>query len=359
MIIQLDSSFENLPSWEPYEIPLNNLIEAHRKQHHLIFASRSILKSISAYPGISSLHRRVVEQILSKYIDYSALASKVTAKILICTSTGSKLSETPKGLTCLDIEYVKSEDTLDRFSIVVENKRHDGTVAALMLPVFAQKVEIPELYLRYNLEHGGGSTISTPIEALTLNSRMFHVIVDSDRSYPSDALGPTAKTASLAVAAAKSTGLPVAEIFVLPSKDIENLIPIEIMEVVLISIEQKAALSQIRKIVPHWPDCTPEEKCFLAYLDLKEKTTINPQSSNHIVANIQKKLFSILETDHCPKISDNLCKALFLFGRGEIEMRRLKDLFHDHLPKSPFFQELAAPFGQIAASSISNPYIIS
>jgi hypothetical protein len=285
MIFEVSRTFESLTtieSWAPYLPAIENLLNSHLSGSHYILPTRTVAEILLSFGHTFSVRQRAV-------LEYEVLAKLAT---LLSGARSSKFTiyltgdgEAPSGLRAnqraMPLRALDDPAVSVQTRILVENSDRDGTFWKCIVITLARDaniIQVPDLHF----EMGGGSSLADVYCQKIQRRNPTLCIVDSDQEYPGGPLGDTARR----VRALKGTEpLPTIEAHILGVREIENFIPIKVLEDVYASnpqVQSRLAIFGRIEHVSRAPHCSPGSE-YNRFMDMKDglrRSVILRQQSN-------------------------------------------------------------------------------
>jgi hypothetical protein len=355
MIFELDVSFDRVEDWSSYADAVHALLESHRLQKNLFVASKATLNKMCSAGIFGSTLERTLQQIIQKYADYASLSGNADRKVLVYDYDLTNMTPRGRNIVAIDISYFSTIQVIEPFLIVVEHQANDGILLSLMIDAVAKEINVPVVACTKVFWHGGGSTICEQIEYLKSMMRPFYVVVDSDKAYPGDTEKSTAQSAKNAVAGVSYEFAEFVGLHVTSTREIENLIPIEIFDRFFSDSDDVKHIQLLRRLIPNWPQCSEEEKNFWRYVDLKCGVNLEVHvSSEHELFN--DAIRARIGLAFCPGISIQVAMRIRQLATNGRAKQELAKTFNRKLPTSPFWEELRKFLAEILWASVRNPW---
>lgn len=222
MYIYLDTSL--LPFGEGDHFSLINLALASREGKHVVTGDRRVLRNIAETRELGNAVTAEYRRLYNSSTRWSGLSSHlaITARVVRDPSCPATHADRRELLVSLgQFSLPTSQDTV----LLCENEL-DGRLYQLVGEVYlCRRRELRGLQVQCRVRGGGGSTTSGHLSSIS--GEFFLCIVDSDRRHPTDSIGRTAEDAQAAFAAASPR---LGELYVLPLRAAENLLPYRVVE---------------------------------------------------------------------------------------------------------------------------------
>lgn len=201
-------------------------------------------------------------------------------------------------------------------SIIAENLLDISFYKAVVKSYCDDVLKLKGIQLSANEKHGGGATICDVINSHIANTEGLALcLLDSDKNHPDDSLGQTAQRVLDQVALDDYT-----KIINLNVREVENIIPIDVIERVRHQKSQKTKIKQYKSLLEHdFSVANP-----MMFIDLKKGLKICSQRED-FCEKTGKYWRTILTTVgnnrecNCVKIKD--CTCIFIDGFGSSLLR--------------------------------------
>ncbi len=261
MIIRFSASVEELISTPKNKLEefINDLMTSSVKGHHLVVVDSHVGEWL--LENLSLMDRSIGK--LTAIIQSRATRSSIikSAPFLLDINLHDvPLYKSAEGFYSIGYVALMKSEILQKPYFAVENSRNDGRLFGEIFD--AMKNMHPVSVLSYELEMGGGSTLSAVFEDKLKNKRVMVALADGDKRHPtagdSDLLNTMLEHAEQQVF--------VGDVFSLPCRDSENLLPLQIFQLSDLCDDFKS--SHMDKLLdlenPESVDCP------ILYFDMKE-----------------------------------------------------------------------------------------
>lgn len=274
MIIYFQSSDSELSSAKTndLEVLISDLMDAAIKGRHHVIIERDTAKWLFDNINIIGQRKSKLENLIQNNATRSSIIK--IAPIYLSVIIGELgLTEVADGKYRIGHTSLAKTELLDKPHFAVENSINDGQLFGEIFK--AMKNQHPVRVVEYELEMGGGSSLSEVFDQKLKNQRITVAVADGDKWYPGDnesgMLGKLRWCASQQVF--------IGTIQSLPCRDAENLLPVEII------------FSQ--RICPQYPHVYYDrlislqtsgayagtDQCPLLYFDMKEGVILSKLSA--------------------------------------------------------------------------------
>lgn len=254
MIIEIDKSCLEKTD-QVFIDAIDTLAFDRFREKNFIFAEVHVLEQISKIDGLENRTKRVFETLSKKAAESKGIYDLSHYLIRI-------VNKPLNPVTCLNgktIFQVSLEDIRNKeFSalpiFVVENSEDAKFYELLTTAFLIDKYGRLPSPMKYEAHHGGGSTTATVLDDLrkTANKSIL-CIVDSDKSFPLDKLGETAKSIDRLKI---DTERELILCYILGVREAENLLPWEWTKTISAEIRKLTSKScVITKLFQEYPEC--------------------------------------------------------------------------------------------------------
>lgn len=238
------------------------LLRAHREGHHLVIFPRAVSKYLLENFDFGSRDRATLERLAADYTQTASLLASAASHLSIVVNHRSGV-EVRGASVVVGLDDVQHGYTFDRSALVVEDQNTDGQLYLKILEACRHKVRAENIAL--DIRHGGGERSAEVLRTLSEEKRIALLITDSDNSYPRE--GEPAKVLRYKREVA---GNPLAQVAHTPCREIENMIPLDVLEGLPCVHGRAADIAAFRKIDAEEKrrNCAPHES-FWWFYDLK------------------------------------------------------------------------------------------
>jgi hypothetical protein len=230
MLIVLDTTIEarlaELQGQQSFRAAMRNLALGYREGKHVVTAPRSLLDRLMHLATLDQPTRETFQQIKARYRDGQLLRKRVRRYILVCGGAESIVVTTAGGpQTAIRVSYDLFDDSgWIQPSVLLAEDADDARFYELVACAYvAQEKQLSGIDIRCSKRGGGGSSTEDQLDAAA-NERFTICIVDSDRDWPGANHGHTARKVVKAGGRLRASHR-VAEVHVLPCREVENLLP--------------------------------------------------------------------------------------------------------------------------------------
>lgn len=206
---------------------LDLLARACWQGNHLIFADRNVLEFLKDFDGASPITKHVFEQLFQIFPQSQAYLSLFSYKVIVVGVRDVFEHEKINNVNVIRISAnVLSQTNILNPTILLGENLNDANFLIYFGRARLIKNRLQGVHLSYDPRGGGGHTtadIYDDIQQARLNLCL--CIVDSDKLFPSASIGQTARD----VQRVNDVSQPLCQYFILPTHEIENIIPLSIL----------------------------------------------------------------------------------------------------------------------------------
>lgn len=291
-----------------------------------IFLNKRILEKLYTNKKISEFSRKIYKNIFDNSSIDLSIKNSVNRKIIVTNSVEkeAKLINNEEILMPIDI-VIDIDIFINKSNLICENLS-DCKFFCYIAEVYRRKKSLTNINIELNRINGGGTTISEVHKDKRLNKEISLTIVDSDQKYYNAPKGETLKK----ILKENKVPSPMNEIFPLYVHEIENLIPIKMIENYYKnkSEENQTDLIEFLKKL----NINRFEESPLAYFDMKKGISIQKWRDNLQYKEYWEKIIMNIgfEYDDQKEI---------IKGFGEHLMRKINDFLDKEIDKEEFFEE--------------------
>jgi hypothetical protein len=194
MIIEIDNSCLEKTD-QVFIEAIDTLAIDRSKQKNFIFAETHILKQISLIDGLSNLAKRVFESLSKKAAESKGIYNFSQYIIRIVNKPLNPVTHlNGKTIFQVSLEDIRNKEYTCLPLFVVENLVDAKFYELLTMAFLIGKHGRLPSPMKYDVRHGGGSTTASVLDELRKTAKYSILcVVDSDKRFPLDTLGETAK----------------------------------------------------------------------------------------------------------------------------------------------------------------------
>lgn len=197
---------------------LNAILSSMLHLHHLVFADFETLELLHSSKNIDQSNMAVLHTIKKYYSDLGSLYAKRHIKVEI---TGDDKAYCQAGTFYLPIDF--DHLNVNQTVLSAENEEDYN----FYLNIFNILSPYKMFSAKFQNHSFHGSNVESTILSINRNFSFLLIIVDSDKSYPSAPLGKTGEKAIQTTNNLTNPLIPYS-LYILPVKEIENLLPFNI-----------------------------------------------------------------------------------------------------------------------------------
>lgn len=224
MIITFEATTDELDATADHELDelFSEIVRASRRGLHYLIMKPNLHGLITARVNLRQIDSAHLQSICSSYSQRAGLLRLAPCYVRISVgSTG--IQHDRDGNLCIGHRSLLAGRYLEITTLVVENMGNDGAAFGHILEEVRKKSGLPPI--NYEEVNGGGSVTPVVYESMRANKRISVALIDGDRSSPVCGPSDMARKITRNMVMATYAG----DLFVLPCRDIENLIPVEII----------------------------------------------------------------------------------------------------------------------------------
>lgn len=202
---------------------VSELLRCYRLGHHLLVFDRRICDFILREFDLSGQEIAAVRRLRGDFTQSGSLHTSAPIHIRINTSAACKITANNVYISVPLVEF-SSGSLASKAVLLIENLTNDGWLYASLIDY--SRGRLHRLNAGVDLFHGGGSSVRQVLSHLVTQGRIVCTVIDSDRVTPLSAEGQ--KVIDIKNDIAK-VGWPLAMILCPPCRELENLIPMEVI----------------------------------------------------------------------------------------------------------------------------------
>lgn len=356
MLFQLHPDFAQYSTvdWEVYATHLTNLLEAYRHGRHLVFARRETLEVLSRCDFLGDVCRNTIKELAERFNELSALSKELKRFAVIYDPNRGHRLEGIGGQVAIDIRQLVVPELLSGFRLFLENSVTDGFFWRAAFEVVASAPERRLPLLNLDIVHCGGHTMAGVLEPHVMRGEPVYCIVDSDRRSKFCQIGQTARAVQEMLVergimemskCGLSSTTPHAGFTILNVREVENLIPLEVISEILHSLGSDK-YEYVRRLVPSQPRLNADrDKEIWQYYDIKAD---HDTEAMDYVSDEERSFFAVMIDrvgPELPRIRDGLLQDLssYLSRNGGVRKKK----FARELSESPFYEMIEEIFEDV------------
>lgn len=260
-----------------------------RKCKNLLVAEREVLNKFAKWECLSVVAREIYTRLANRSSEYRNIVNNTTKYCrLVANGEVECIGERGHEIIILPIEKIAMKELTGKTLIVTENIEDIG-LYKIIGQYYIRRKRLGNVRIDFEERNGGGSTIATVVkEIISESMRMFICILDSDKKYadqqsPGDTMKKVIETVE-----DKMTNYNY-DILPLEIHEVENLIPISVLEMVVTKkcLNEEALKFMKRLIKNDSSSCSP-----VFFFDLKKGIPANKIVKDKNADAQEKKRFA-------------------------------------------------------------------
>ncbi|MNE00019.1 hypothetical protein D3C80_924140 [compost metagenome] len=217
-----DSILEEIRDTARLQLVTAEILRSHRFGHHLVVIDRKLAIFLNKLE-ISGEDKAMLNRLAGDYTQNGNIHLQAAVYIDIINSLTNEISRDPKSYS-MSLGYVLNSRVLEPTTLLLENLHNDGWLYDEIFKYVATKNRL--ISFKYTGTHGGGDDIPNILSAVIGEGRIALTLIDSDAAAPSSR--PKDKLSRLKQVS-QSVNPEISHIQSLPVREIENLIPLEVI----------------------------------------------------------------------------------------------------------------------------------
>lgn len=244
---------------------ITELLVAHRKGRHFCIIPRVTSTWLLANVALNPRDLATLKRLASEFTTTAGLLNSAEQFVSIQIGHRSGVKITSNALI-VGLDDIQGEYFFDQAAFVVEDQETDGRLYSAIVHACRSKIGAPHVSL--DVRHGGGERSKNVLLKLAREQRICVLVTDSDRRLPQQGL--PAKVLSYRRAVAES-GWHFAWVDCIPCREIENLVPIEVVEGLPCGVARADHLVSLKKLATSEEGAgIPADARFWCFYDLKK-----------------------------------------------------------------------------------------
>ena len=221
---------------------VRELLRAHRMGHHLLVIGRAEAEWLRINLALDSAEKALLSELALEFTQTADLLRRAPRMIVVVPHHLEQQSQS-NGVYRLSLQDAAKPYFLDRVAVIVEDIQSDGGLYSLILQAlrFASKANP----INWELFHGAGDRLSAVFEAKIAERRVACAIIDTD--YDAPRTQAPAKAQQLR-AIAQGLKWPHFTVTVLPCREAENLIPLDVVVLLPSAVERQETVNILQSI---------------------------------------------------------------------------------------------------------------
>lgn len=317
MLFELCLSEDDISLIEPGALSegISEILRAHRFGHHLFVIDRKLGDWLNNNLPLNDADRAILRRIISSYAQFGNLRDR--AHIYACIKGNDSPISCDKNVIYFPFSLISKPYLLDRTALITENSANDGKLIHEIISNVARRSGLGKV--SFELVNGGGTTVEAVASNLIDDGRVMSIVLDSDHYMPKKEV-----PASIRRLNGLSQGKEWPFVFSssLPCREIENLIPMNVVENLSCSVEKKKVFEALKKIASneHTLHDSVRSGSFWRYFDTKkglDKAKIlelPPAEQEWLSARLK-----LCDSDGVGAISERIVQTLLADGRAMME----------------------------------------
>lgn len=244
MIFVLDYSIDELqrtPIGELHE-SVSELLRAHRLGYHLLVASRDVCAFLLSQLALSGPERATLGRIREQFTQTADLVRRSAWYISIRFHPANTILVAGSRIE-ISLDQVRRPQLLDRPAVVVEDTVSDGGFYDFVFHNLRDIEGVPPL--SFEIFHGGGERSIAVLRSRIRDRRIACVVADKDVDSPLSRV-PN-KIRQMQVVGIEE-GWPLSFVCFPPAKEIENLVPLDVLALLACAVERQNEIETLRRI---------------------------------------------------------------------------------------------------------------
>ena len=199
------------------------------KSKNIVVAKREVFFALADFPELSMVSRGIYRALGNRMVERKLLLdrTKKYCRLIASKPEGNLIQEGDSEIILLNISEVSEKDFTD-YSIMLAENEDDIAFYQYVGQYYVRQNEIGNIRIHFEGQNGGGSTTANVLERIASEKkRMCLCITDSDRKYGN---GMPGETMGRIIEVTKRIQSEFYEVILLEVHEIENLIPISVLE---------------------------------------------------------------------------------------------------------------------------------
>jgi hypothetical protein len=244
---------------------VGELLRAHRYGHHLVVIGRNEASWLQNNLNLGAAELALLAEIAREYTQTADLLRRASRYGAIVPKPGSNSDSRRIELGLDDLKPY----FLERAALLVEDIDTDGKFYTLVFQALRKVLRIGPL--NWEVMHGGGDRLPAVFQSKITEKRVLCVVVDSDCEAPRSS--PGAKVKQLR-AIATELNWAHANVVALQCREVENLIPLDLVQRMGSAQERASAIAVLRAVAEkeQRAQVEPGDRYWL-YFDIKNGVT--------------------------------------------------------------------------------------
>ena len=206
-----------------------NLVSLGRKHgKHMLLSNRESMKQIRDCDYVNSDTKRVFTYLFENYPTFAYIKDKLSFYVKVVTGVKHMSLNQSDNANIFELSYdYLQEINIITETIVIGENQTEINFYNYLSKYYKSKNNLGSMHTCFSPRMGGGSTTHTVYSSIQASEQNFCLcFVDSDKKHPTASLGDTLK----AVQRIDNPAKLLSHVHALNSREIENLIPLSILE---------------------------------------------------------------------------------------------------------------------------------
>ncbi|MGQ3214794.1 hypothetical protein [Shinella sp.] len=244
---------------------ITELLIAHRKGHHFGIIPRETSSWLLANIALNPRDHATLARLAGEFTTTAGLLK--AAEKFVSIQVGHRGGATiVANAVVVGLDDVQGTYFFDQAAFVVEDQEADGKLYVALARACRSKIGAPQVSL--DVRHGGGERSKHVLLKLAEEQRICVLVSDSDCKLPKQ--GVPAKILSYR-RAVSDVGWLLAWVDFIPCREIENLIPLEVVEALPCGVDRANHIASLKKLASQEEsDGIPVDERFWWFYDLKK-----------------------------------------------------------------------------------------
>lgn len=216
---------------EDYIACFESLALSRRHCENILIAERRVLDALAKWESLSDVSRGIYRKLSNKASEFKLILQTVKRYCRIMGDGDTRISESDDGQAVIYISAGEmGKRDLHKLSIILAENTDDICLYKIIGKYYTAKFNIGRMNIEFEDRLGGGDTTADILERIIADEKnMCLCMVDSDKKYREDSGGETLKKVEKVAEANKQRKF-FWEVISLKVHEIENLIPVSVME---------------------------------------------------------------------------------------------------------------------------------
>jgi hypothetical protein len=257
------SELEEIDSARLYNA-IAELLRAHRLGHHLLVVNRSVSRWLLANLSLPAADAAILTKVASEFAQTGGVREAASVYVSICAIPSP--SRRRGNAIEVTIDDMSDPYIFDRTALIVENSSNDGMIYDIIIEAVGRHLGVA--HLNFERVHGGGESMVAVLGEKIADRRVIALVADSDRQMPTQ---PHGRKVGKFSKIASDANWPLASIVETPGREVENLVPFDVIRSLDCAAQRGAEVDVLFKIAQEELRLgVPPSERLLAFIDLKE-----------------------------------------------------------------------------------------